>query len=368
MKSLQIGDLNIPVPVVQGGMGIGVSLSGLASAVANQGGIGTIATVGIGLIQGTPDKSYRQNNLEGLVNEIRKARDLTKGVLAVNIMTVLSNFSDLVQTSIKEKVDVIFSGAGLPLDLPKYKTEDSNTKLVPIISSARAAIIIAKKWIQNYNYVPDAFVVEGPEAGGHLGFSAEDLENKKHNLKSLIKDVVGITRDLGKEHKKEIPVIAGGGIMTGKDMKDIFDLGASAVQMGTSFIATKECDASEEFKQALIDARPDDIKIIKSPVGLPGRAIGNDFLEAADRGEKQPKTCKHNCIRSCNPKNIKYCIAEALLSAYKGKFSSGFAFSGAKGYYIDSITTVKEVFDRLKNEFYACLEPDKQAVPVRSKS
>ncbi len=353
MKSFQIGDLNIPVPIVQGGMGIGISLSGLASAVASQGGIGTIATVGTGLIHGTPDKSYKQNNIEAVIQEIRKARQLTTGVLGVNIMSVLSNFSDLVQTSIKEKIDIIFSGAGLPLDLPRYKTEGSKTKLVPIVSSGRAALIIAKKWMQNYNYLPDAFVVEGPEAGGHLGFSFDDLEKKKFNLLSLVQDVLKITKDLKNSYNKEIPVIAGGGIATGAHIKQLLKQGISAVQLGTSFIATQECDASTKFKQTIIDASQKDIRLIQSPIGLPGRAIENDFLLAAERGEKRPSICKYNCIKSCNPKTTKYCIAEALLSAYLGKLKSGFAFSGAKGYNIKSVTTVKEVFDRLKKEFNA---------------
>ncbi len=351
MKSFRIGDLTIPVPIVQGGMGIGISLSGLACAVAREGGIGTIAAVGIGLIQGTPDKSYRQNSMEGLIGEIRKARQLTTGVLAVNIMSVLSNFSDLVQTSIKEKIDIIFSGAGLPLDLPKYLTKESNTKLVPIVSSGRAALIIAKKWLQNYNYLPDAFVVEGPEAGGHLGFSFNDLETNKYNLTTIVQDVLKVIKDLKNTYDKDIPIIAGGGITSGGQISKLFHLGASGVQLGTSFIATRECDASGTFKQTVIDAVQNKIRLIKSPVGLPGRAIENDFLLAAERGEKRPERCKYRCIKSCNPKTTSYCIAEALLSAYHGKFESGFAFSGAKGYHIKSITTVKEVFERLKNEF-----------------
>ncbi len=350
MKSFKIGDLVIPVPIIQGGMGIGISLSGLASAVATEGGIGTIATVGAGLIHGTPDKTYRQNNIEGVIWEIRKARRLTKGVLAVNIMSVLTNFTELVQTSIKEKIDIIFSGAGLPLDLPKYKTKGSTTKLVPIVSSGRAAQIIARKWLQNYNYLPDAFVVEGPEAGGHLGFSYSDLDKKKHNLQSLARDVLKITKELMAQHKKEIPIIAAGGIVNGQQIRELLKLGVSAVQLGSSFIATKECDASIKFKQAFISSGIKDIRLIESPVGLPGRAIENNFLLAAERGEKRPKSCKHNCIKSCNPKTTNYCIAEALLSAYYGKFESGFAFSGANGHKIKSITSVKEVFQRLISE------------------
>ena len=290
-------------------MGIGISLSGLASAVASQGGIGTIATVGLGLIYGEPGRTYRQNTLEAVAAEIRKARELTGGVLAVNIMSVLTNFSDLVQVSIKEKIDIIFSGAGLPLDLPAFLTKGSKTRLVPIVSSARAALIIAKKWLQNYNYLPDAFVVEGPEAGGHLGFRLEDLDSEKHNLQSIVPEVLKVTGELEKQHNRKIRVIAGGGINTGKQ------------------------------------------RLIQSPVGLPGRAIGNEFLMAADRGEKRPKSCKYHCIKSCNPKTTSYCIAEALLSAYKGTLSSGFAFSGSKGHSIKSITSVKEVFERLKREF-----------------
>jgi len=351
LKSFQIGDLTIPIPIVQGGMGIGVSLSGLASAVANQGGVGTIAAVGIGLIHGSPDKSYRQNNIEGLTNQIREARAKSNGVLAVNIMSVLSNFSDLVETAIQEKIDIIFSGAGLPLDLPKYKPAGSSTKLVPIVSSVRAAKIIANKWLQNFDYLPDAFVVEGPDAGGHLGFSHSDLVDKKYNLVELVQQVSALAKELSEEHGKQIPIIAGGGIMTGKDIEKIMDAGADAVQLGTSFIATVECDASKAFKDIIVGAHENEIKLINSPVGMPGRAIGNDFLTAAENGERRPETCKHNCIKSCNPKTTKYCIAEALLAAFQGRFKDGFAFTGAYAHQIKGITSVKEVFQRLMTEY-----------------
>ncbi|MBN2667705.1 MAG: nitronate monooxygenase [Bacteroidales bacterium] len=351
MEPLKIGDLTIPIPIIQGGMGVGISLSGLASAVADEGGVGTIATVGTGLIHWNSDKTFRQNNIDGVVLEIRKARQATNGVLAVNIMSVLTNFSDLVQAALKEKIDIIFSGAGLPLDLPKYKTKENNTKLVPIVSSGRAALIIAKKWLQNYNYLPDAFVVEGPEAGGHLGFSMNDLKDKKFNLKTLLREVLEVTKDFKIKYNKEIPVIVAGGITTGQQIREFLQLGASAVQMGTNFIATNECDANDNFKQAFINSEKKDIRLIESPVGLPGRAIENDFLLAAERGEKRPKSCKYHCIKSCNPKTTDYCIAEALLSAYDGNFDSGFAFSGVNGYKIKSITSVKEVFQRLIREY-----------------
>lgn len=333
-------------------MGIGISLSKLAAAVANEGGIGTISAVGIGLIHGNPEKSMRQNHIDGLIYEISKARQLTSGVLAVNIMSVLTNFSDLVHTAIKEKIDIIFSGAGLPLDLPKYLTKESQTKLVPIVSSGRAALIIAKKWVTKYNYIPDAFVVEGPEAGGHLGFSINDLKKKKHNLAALVKEVLAVTKKITSEYNKEVPVIAAGGLTNGKQIRELLNLGASGIQFGTSFIATKECDASPEFKKAFMNSSSKDIRLIESPVGLPGRAIENEFLLAAERGEKRPAKCKYHCIKSCNPKTTNYCIADALLSAYKGKFDSGFAFSGSQGYNLKSITSVKDLFQRFIREYY----------------
>ncbi len=212
-------------------------------------------------------------------------------------------------------------------------------------------MVIAKKWLQNYNYLPDAFVVEGPKAGGHLGFSHDDLIKKKHNLQEIVGDVISVTKTIAYEHNREIPVIAAGGIVTGQQISDLINIGASAVQLGTSFIATKECDASSTFKHAFINAINSDIRLIESPVGLPGRAIENDFLLAAERGEKRPKTCKYHCIKSCNPKTTKYCIADALLSAFYGKFDAGFAFSGDNGHMIKSITSVKEVFQRLIREY-----------------
>jgi len=347
LNSLQIGNLTIPVPIIQGGMGIGVSLSKLASAVANAGGIGVIATVGLGLVYNNPDKGFKENNRDALVNEIRKAKKLTNGVLGVNIMNVLTNFDDLVTASIDEEIDIIFSGAGLPLDLPKYLKPGSKTKLVPIVSSARAAKIIAQKWKNNYDYLPDAIVVEGPKAGGHLGFGLEDLTDPSVTLEGIFTDVKKVAVEFEEKYECSIPVIAGGGIITGKDIYDIMQLGASGVQMGTRFVATEECDASDEFKESILNTKEGDINIIKSPVGLPGRAIGNDFLISADNGEQRPKSCKFNCIKSCNPKTTSYCIADALLAAYLGRLKEGFVFSGADGYRVNEMTTVPALFEEL---------------------
>jgi len=334
-------------------MGVGISMSGLASAVANMGGIGTISTVAIGLTGKAEKGNYKKKNIEGLRREIRRARELTRGVLGVNIMSVLTDFSEMVKTSVEEGIDVIFSGAGLPLDLPKYLQPGSKTKLVPIVSSGRAANILASKWKQNYNYLPDAFVVEGPKAGGHLGFKANALEEIGNTLENLVADVVKVAKEFRDKYLKEIPVIAAGGIYSGEDMYRIMQQGASAVQLGTRFVATEECDASPAFKNAFVEAREEDIRIIKSPVGMPGRSIFNKFLDDAVKGNRRPKVCKHHCIKSCDPKTTTYCISEALLEAYRGNLDNGFVFTGTNAGKIDRISTVKEVFGELTEEYDA---------------
>lgn len=351
MNSFSIGDIKIPVPIIQGGMGIGISLSGLASAVANMGGVGVISTVGIGLIAGNVNGSYRKNNINAIREEIKKARRLTQGILGVNIMSVITNFSDMVKTSIEEGIDIIFSGAGLPLDLPKYLKKGIRTKLVPIVSSARAASILCNKWKQNYNYLPDAFVVEGPKAGGHLGFKPETLFDESNNLENLVSGVLRVTSDIQEKFEKNIPIIAAGGLFSGDDIFQIIKQGATAVQLGTRFVATKECDASAEFKNALILAKDTDIKIIKSPVGMPGRTVFNQFLYEATIGKRKPLSCKYNCIKSCNSKTTSYCIADALVEAFKGNLNNGFVFCGSNAEKITCISTVSDIFKELKREY-----------------
>ncbi|KAB4175978.1 NAD(P)H-dependent flavin oxidoreductase, partial [Bacteroides uniformis] len=192
MKSFFIGNIEIKTPVIQGGMGVGISLSGLASAVANEGGVGVISCAGLGLLYPKGKGSYPEKCISGLREEIHKARTKTEGIIGVNVMVALSNYADMVRTAIEEKIDVVFSGAGLPLDLPSYLTPESTTKLVPIVSSSRAAKIICDKWQKNYNYLPDAIVVEGPKAGGHLGFKKEQLQDQHYALETLIPEVVMI--------------------------------------------------------------------------------------------------------------------------------------------------------------------------------
>ncbi|MFI3239557.1 MAG: nitronate monooxygenase [Bacteroidales bacterium] len=352
MKSFFIGDLEVKVPVVQGGMGVGVSLSGLASAVANEGGVGVISCAGMGLLYKNKAESYLNNCIFGLKEELRKARERSRGVIGVNIMVALSNYVDMVKTAIAERADVIFAGAGLPLDLPSFLKEGCVTKLVPIVSSARAAKVLCDKWWSAYGYLPDAIVVEGPKAGGHLGFKRNQIEDEHYELEELIPQVVEVAK--GYEDKKSIPVIAAGGIMTGGDIDKFIKLGASGVQMGSIFVPTAECDADDKFKQVYVDAKKEDVVIIDSPVGMPGRAIEGEFIKRVNQGLTKPKSCPFNCIRTCDYKKSPYCIVMALYNAAKGNTKGGYVFAGARAYMTEKISSVKEVLTKLKLEYGDC--------------
>lgn len=351
MKGLKIGNLVSRFPIIQGGMGVGISLSGLASAVANEGGIGVISSAGLGLIYHAKGRNYLDSCIFGLKEEIRKAKAKTSGIIGVNIMMAITNFSDMVKTAIAEKADIIFAGAGLPLDLPKFQTPDSTTKLAPIVSSARAAKIICQKWKSIYNYLPDLIVVEGPKAGGHLGFKLEQIDNPEYALEKLIPDVVREVAIIEEEYQQEIPIVAAGGICSGEKMYQIMQLGAKGVQIGSLFVTTEECDANIEFKNTYIHANSEDVEIIQSPVGMPGRAIKGKFLECVQEGVMQPKTCFYKCLHTCDYKKAPYCIIKALLSAYKGHMNKGYAFAGANAYLATRISTVKEVIEDLILKF-----------------
>jgi len=343
--------LLIPVPVVQGGMGVGISLSGLAAAVANQGGVGVISSAGLGLLYKDFSENYLAASIHGLKEEIRKAREKTKGVIGVNVLVAMTNFADMVRTAISEKVDILIAGAGLPLDLPSFLQKDSTTKIVPIVSSARAAKLICEKWKSNYNYLPDAVIVEGPKAGGHLGFKEEQITDENYTLENLVPEIVNELKAFEEESQRSIPVIAAGGIYTGADIDNMFKMGASGVQMATRFVTTEECDASPAFKQTYIDASEKDIEIIKSPVGLPGRALISNFLEKVRQGKKQPKKCPFQCIKTCDISKSPYCIIIALINAFKGNFEHGFAFAGSNAFRATKISTVKEIFQSLLKEY-----------------
>ncbi len=349
IPELKIGSLTAKTPIIQGGMGVRVSLSSLASAVANQGGIGTITCIGLGNINALADE-YERTSREALTNEIRKAKMMTNGHIAVNIMGVLSNAEDLIRTAVEEGVSMIAFGAGLPTKLPEI-IQDSSVNIVPIISSVRVVELILRVWDKRYKKIPDGFILEGPLAGGHLGFSPEQLEHPEaYSLENLLPLVLETIRPYEDKYGKKIPIITAGGIYTGKDIARMLSLGASGVQMGTRFVCTKECDVSLQFKQAYLDAKEDDIVIIKSPVGMPGRAINNRFLKDLEVKGSLKINCPYRCLTACQVKNAKFCIAKALLNSYLGDVDHGLIFCGQNAYRLDKIITVKELIQELLRE------------------
>jgi len=352
IPQLQIGSMTAQIPIVQGAMGVRVSLSSLASAVANEGGIGTIASVGLGDIE-VSKHEYERMSREALAFEIRKAKSLTKGLLAVNVMGVLSNADELIAASVEEGIKLIVAGASLPLKLPG-QVEDPSVSLLPIVSSGRAAELVLRAWDKRYGRTADGIILEGPLAGGHLGFSMEQLEQIEHySLQKLLPEVLEAIKAYEDKYGKKIPVIAGGGIFDGKDIAEILLAGASGVQMATRFVGTVECDVAPEFKQAYLSAKEEDIVIIKSPVGLPGRAIRNDFIKEVERRGKLDIRCPYRCLITCDVLNAKYCIAQALLNACFGDVDHGLIFCGQNAYRVNKIVTVKELIAELLAELEA---------------
>ena len=354
MPELNIGGLKPKYPIIQGGMGVGISLSGLASAVANEGGIGVIAAVGISATKSEVSKTFRKDNIDSLKEEIRKARALSDGIIGVNIMVALTDFDNLFAATVEEGADIAFVGAGLPLRVPKLLTEEQKkehkTRIVPIVSSARATNIILRSWEKN-NFYPDAVVVEGPKAGGHLGFKEEQITDPEYSLDKILPEIIDTVKPYEERSGRKIPVIAAGGIYTGSDIFKYLNMGASGVQMATRFVTTYECDADIKFKEAYINAKEEDINIIKSPVGLPGRAINNGFLIDVKNGKKKPFKCPWKCLITCDFKTTPYCIAQALTNAQKGNLKDGFAFAGANAYRATEVISVREVFNSLAEEY-----------------
>lgn len=343
LKELKIGNLTARIPIIQGGMGIGVSLSNLAAAVANEGGIGTISGVQIGFREPDFLTNPVEANLRAIGKEIKKAREKTKGIIAMNIMVAINNYELYVKKAVEEKIDLIISGAGLPLALPKL-VEGSSTKIAPIVSSAKAARIIIKSYLK-HDRLPDAVVVEGPLAGGHLGFKMDEMLEKSYmSLKDIVKEVKELIGNIEKEHNVSIPVIAAGGIRTREDIEELQEAGADGFQIASLFVPTVECDAHDNFKQAYINAGPEDDMIIKSPVGMPARAIMTNFLkDSMENGCKVSKCFK--CMPNCNPLTIPYCISKGLIDAAEGR--DGLVFCGSDLGSMNKITTVKEVIDNL---------------------
>ena len=373
LKPLKIGNLVAKHPVIQGGMGVGVSLSSLAGAVAKAGGIGIISTAQIGFKDQDFGKNPMAANLRAIHSELKKAREkATQGILGFNIMVATKEYASYVKEAVKAGADVIISGAGLPIDMPKFVAEAENenggsekkerrTMIAPIVSSVKSALVICRMWDRKYHTAPDFVVVEGPCAGGHLGFSREQLTElgadtdhvaETFNEAAYDKEIRGIietVKSFAEKYKKHIPVITAGGIFDHKDVLHQFALGAEGVQAATRFVTTEECDADIAYKEAYINAKEEDIVIVKSPVGMPGRAIKNKFLERVAQGPVKVERC-FRCLEHCNPAETPYCITKALINAAEGKIDEALLFCGSNAYRCEKIETVPEVMAALCGE------------------
>jgi nitronate monooxygenase len=348
-NSLKIGNLIAPIPIIQGGMGIGVSSSRLASAVANAGGIGIISAAQLGYEEDDFEKNPLEANLRALKKHITLAKaKAVNGIIGINAMVATNNYEEHIKTAIEAGVDLIISGAGLPTMLPKI-VKGSSVKIAPIVSSLKAAKVILKLWDKHDNVAPDLVVIEGPKAGGHLGFKVEELEDENLNFDKIVTDIIDETKKYAEKYNKDIPVVVAGGVFDGYDIAKYLKLGASGVQMATRFVATEECDASDAFKNAYVNCTPENIQIVKSPVGMPGRAITNPFVSRT-AVEKEKITHCYNCLTPCNPANTPYCISKALINAVKGNLDEGLIFCGENASKITKITTVKELMDELVSE------------------
>lgn len=343
---MKIGDLDVAVPVVQGGMGVGVSLSGLAGAVAASGGVGVISTAQIGFRDAEFSRHPIECNLRAVGEEIRKAREIANrnsngGIIGVNIMVVTRRYEEYVKAAVAAGADIIISGAGLPMELPAY-VEGSSTKIAPIVSSKRAINVIMRYWQKHYGRKPDMVVIEGPLAGGHLGFSRDELDSlSREAYDEEIKAILDITG------KDGIPTVVAGGIYTRDDLEHYLAMGASGVQMATRFVTTYECDAHMNYKQAYIDAEKEDIVIVSSPVGMPGRAIHNKFLDRVADGERFMNGCRQ-CITTCDPKTSPYCITEALINAVEGRCDEGLLFCGSNAYRAQGLEHVSDIMEEFR--------------------
>lgn len=347
---LKIGELTARVPVIQGGMGVGVSLSSLAGAVAAEGGIGVLSTAQIGYREPDFDTDPIGANLRAIGTEIKKAREHANGgILGVNIMVATRRYEDYVKAAVEAGIDLIISGAGLPMELPKLAGA-AKTKIVPIVSSVKSAQVIMRYWWKKYNRLPDAVVIEGPLAGGHLGFHREQLENIEGlYYDEEVKAIIAQVNETAAEHGAEIPVIMAGGVYERSDMEHYLALGASGVQMATRFVTTFECDADDAYKQTYIDAKKEDIVIVQSPVGMPGRAIMNPFMKRAKEGQIPHEKC-HLCISTCEGTDTPYCITDALINAVTGKVDDALLFCGANAYRATRLEHVKDILKEFSSD------------------
>jgi len=358
LKSLVIGDLVAKYPIIQGGMGVGISLSSLAGAVAKAGGIGLISTAQVGFRDPDFLKAPLEANLRAIGSEFEKARKIApEGIIGFNIMVATKNYALYVKEAVKAGADIIISGAGLPVNLPEL-VKGAKTKIAPIVSTAKSAMVICKMWDRKYQKVPDLVVIEGPLAGGHLGFTPEQLTGYGADTQDVpatyqqpeydreICEIIKIVKGYEEKYGRHIPVVVAGGIYTHEDVEHAIELGADGVQVGTRFVTTEECDAPTVYKQAYIDARKEDIVITKSPVGMPGRAIKNVFLDLVREQRQKVEHC-YLCLEKCNPATTPYCITKALSNAVEGDLDHALLFCGSNAYRANRIETVDAVMKDL---------------------
>ena len=347
-EPLKIGDLVAKVPIIQGGMGVGVSLSGLAGAVAKEGGVGIISTAQIGFKEEDYEKNPLEANLRAVRSEIRKAKEIAggAGIIGVNIMVATRHYEKYVEAACEAGVDLIISGAGLPTELPEL-VKGYDVKIAPIVSSAKSASVILKLWEKKHNRTADLVVIEGPKAGGHLGFKPDEVLNvSDEDYKKEITDIMEVVDSYGDKFKHPVAVVVAGGISDHDKVDEIMALGADGVQVASRFVTTYECDASQEFKDAYLNAKEEDIIIVKSPVGMPGRAIANKFMETTKNGLQPISRC-YQCIKGCQAKDIPYCITRALVNSVKGNVNEGLIFCGADTWKQKKMQTVSEVMHEL---------------------
>lgn len=350
IQELVIGNKTARIPIIQGGMGVGVSRSKLAGAVAAAGGVGIISSAQIGFDEDDFLTNHQEANLRSLKKHIQLAKEQADGgLVGVNVMVALKDYEAHVRASVEAGADVVICGAGLPANLPEL-VAGSDTKFAPIVSSKKAAMVLLKRWDKKYQTTADFVVIEGPKAGGHLGFSQEDLQKDQENTLDYdkeIQDIIETVKEYATKYHKEIPVILAGGIFDAEDIHHALELGANGVQIASRFVATEECDASDAYKQAYLDATTEDIRIIQSPVGMPGRAIRNAFL---DRDKIQIPRCL-GCLAKCDPSRIPYCITDALIRAVTGDTENGLLFCGENVSRIHEITTVPALMAELQAGF-----------------
>ena len=343
----------LSIPILQGGMGVGVSLGGLAGAVAACGGMGTISTADIGFQEPDFDTDPLSANLRALRQEISKARELSRGtgMIAINAMAATRQYADAVKTAVEAGVDALVSGAGLPLDLPAL-TAGSSTAIAPIVSSGRAARLILKTWDKKYQTTADFVVLEGCNAGGHLGFKMSQLsEDLCPNLDTLLSEVLEAVRPFEEKYGRSIPVFVAGGVWDGKDLAHYTRLGAAGIQLATRFIATYECDAHQGFKDVLLNAKEDDLTIIHSPVGMPGRALRTPLVQKLEAGQRVPPRHCSLCMADCKPAEIPFCITHALIEAVKGNYEEGLFFSGSNAGRLNKMLHVRELMEELEQDW-----------------